>query len=364
MAEEKKTGVKAPRKKRELVLWCIFGVMVVITIIGFVFSKEIYGWTTIETDEWGLPYVAWHGFFKEMAYDNAIVQYLMSNLTPNLVKSVQIITIAIALAIALHYLAKIAFRTPKGITISKLLVNFFKWAIAIATFFLILDAWGAPASALIASAGVITLIIGLGSQALVSDILAGIFIVFEGDFQVGDIILIDGWRGEVQSIGIRTTKLIDAGYNVKIVNNSQIKTIINQTKELSLAKCYVSTRYEDRIENIEAVIADNLDKIKERIPAIVEGPYYKGVAELGESSVDLLFVAKCKEADIYQVQRDMNREIKIMFDNNNIGIPFPQIVIHKGEDDVKATVTQKTVKKAQEFTEVQKELSKDINTVK
>ena len=85
-------------------------------------------------------------------------------------------------------------------------------------------------------AGVLALIIGLGSQSLVADILAGIFIVFEGEFQVGDIVIIDGWRGEVKEIGIRTTKLVDVGGNIKIVNNSEIKTIINQTQELSLAK--------------------------------------------------------------------------------------------------------------------------------
>ena len=102
------------------------------------------------------------------------------------------------------------------------------------------------------------MIIGLGSQSLVADILAGIFIVFEGEFQVGDIVIIDGWRGEVTEIGMRTTKLIDAGYNIKIVNNSEIKTIINQTQELSLAKAYVSVSYGARIEKIEAVIADNL----------------------------------------------------------------------------------------------------------
>ena len=75
-------------------------------------------------------------------------------------------------------------------------------------------------------------------------------------------------------------------------------------------------------------------------------------------------MAKCKENDIYQVQRDLNREIKILFDDNNIGIPFPQIVVHKGEDDVKQTVSKKTIQKAEEFTEEQKELSKDIDIKK
>ena len=365
MRKEKKSGAKRASKNGKIILWSIFAIMVVVTIIAFIFSKDIYGYWMMENVGGEMVNVYHGGFFSTLyTGDNVAVKYMAANLIPNIVHSIQIITIAIALSIGIHYLAKITFRTPKGITISRLIVNFLKWAIAIATFFFILDAWGAPASAMIASAGVITLIIGLGSQALVADILAGVFIVFEGDFQVGDIIVVDGWRGEVQSIGIRTTKLIDAGYNVKIVNNSQIKTIINQTKELSLAKCYVSTRYEDRIENIEAIIADNIDKIKEKIPAIVEGPYYKGVAELGESSVDLLFVAKCKEADIYQVQRDLNREIKIMFDNNDIGIPFPQLVVHMGEDDKKDTVSLKTIKKAQEFTEEQKELSKDIDIQK
>ena len=350
MAKERKDAKKASGKTNRIVLWSVFAVLLAGTIVAFIFSQDLYGL---------------NGFFATtVVSDIQAVQWMFYPMIPNIVHTVQIIAVAIGLALLVHYGARITFRTPKTITIARLLANFFKWAIAIATFFLILDAWGAPASAMIASAGVITLIIGLGSQALVADILAGVFIVFEGDFQVGDIIVVDGWRGEVQSIGIRTTKLIDAGYNVKIVNNSQIKTIINQTKELSLAKCYVSTRYEDRIENIEAIIADNIDKIKEKIPAIVEGPYYKGVAELGESSVDLLFVAKCKEADIYQVQRDLNREIKIMFDNNDIGIPFPQIVIHKGEDDKKDTVSAKTIKKAQEFTEEQKELSKDIDIQK
>lgn len=53
---------------------------------------------------------------------------------------------------------------------------------------------------------------------------------------------------------------------------------------------------------------------------------YKGVDALAASGVDLLFVAKCKEEDIYQVQRDLNRELKLMFDENNINVPFPRLV--------------------------------------
>ena len=278
--------------------------------------------------------------------------------------TIRIVGVAVTLGVALHYIAKIAFKGKKSRTIAKLLVSFFKWAIALTALFFVMDAWGANTTTLLTTAGVLTLIIGLGSQSLVADILAGIFIVFEGEFQVGDIVIVDGWRGEVKEIGVRTTKLVDAGGNIKIVNNSEIKTIINQTQELSLAKAYVAISYGARIEKIEAVIADNIESFKEKIPAIVEGPFYKGVSELGESGITLLFVAKCQEGDIYQVQRDMNREIKIMFDNNDIEIPFNQLVVHMGEDADQDKVSRREIKKAEDFNKEQKELSEDINVEK
>ena len=348
----------------KIVAWCLFGLLVAGTITIFVFWKEIYGISHIDSITKELVW-DYKPVFAEVVSDNAVLKTLYSEGIPGFLRCIVILTIAIIIGIGLHYLAKVKkIGSQKFTTIFILVVNFFKWVVVIGAIFMILSACGLRSEFSAAGAGIVALIIGLGSQSLVADILAGIFIVFEGDYQVGDIVILDGWRGEIQAIGVRTTKLIDAGGNIKIVNNSEIKTIINQTKELSLAKCVVSTRYEDRIENIEAVIADNIESIKDKIPAIVEGPFYKGVSELGESGVDLLFVAKCKEEDIYQVQRDLNREIKIMFDNNGIGIPFPQVVIHKGEDDTPQTVSAKTAKKAQEFTEEQKELSKDINVVK
>lgn len=359
MKNEKKVN-----KTWRIINWVLYGVLVVGTIIIFVFSKDIFGVSHIDSVTKTLVW-DYRPFFAQVVSDNPVGQILFEQGVPGFLRCIAIIGCAVTVGIALHYLGKIRrIGSQKFTTVFILFVNFLKWVVVIAAIFMCLSACGLRAEFSAAGAGIVALVIGLGSQSLVADILAGIFIVFEGDYQVGDIVILDGWRGEIQSIGVRTTKLIDAGFNVKIINNSEIKTIINQSKEVSLAKCYVATRYEDRIENIEAIIADNLDNIKEKIPAIIEGPYYKGVAELGESSVNLLFVAKCKEEDIYQVQRDMNREIKIMFDNNNIGIPFNQIVVHMGEDDVKDTVSKKTEKKAQEFTEEQKELSKDLDVKK
>ena len=351
---------------RTIIFWSIYVLLVVGTVLVFVFDTEINGGPLQDAYNDAGQKIQVHNppSVFQTTNKNEFVKYVVETGVPAIFNSIRIIGIALTFGIALHYFAKIIFRSNKGKTISRLLVSFIKWAIALVAIFLILDAWGAPATATLTGAGVLALIIGLGSQSLVADILAGIFIVFEGEFQVGDIVIVDGWRGEVKEIGVRTTKLVDAGGNIKIVNNSEIKTIINQTQELSLAKAYVSVSYGARIEKIESVIADHLDSFREKIPAIVDGPFYKGVSELGESGVTLLFVAKCDEGDIYQVQRDMNREIKIMFDDNGIEIPFNQLVVHMGEDADQDKVSKRDIRKAEDFNENQKELSRDISVDK
>ena len=336
---------KDEKKRSPIVKWVLTGLLVAAGIAILVFHNYIFGENS---------------FFSQFTHANGFIKYLIHDAIPNLCQSILIIGIAVVLAYLISLLAKITFKTKKGQTLSKLFVSFLKWIIAICAVFFIISAWGASTTITLASAGILTLIIGLGSQTLVADILAGLFIVFEGDFQVGDIVVIDGWRGEVSEIGIRTTKLLDVGGNIKIISNNEIKSIINQTQELSIAKCYVSICYEDRIERVEAVIADNIESFKDKIPGIVEGPYYKGVSELAESSVNLLFIAKCKEPDIYQVQRDLNREIKIMFDDNGINIPFPQLTVHMSKDEEAEKVTKKEIKKAETFNEEQKELSKGM----
>ena len=337
---------KKEQKSNSVGKWVFYGILVVATVLIFTFSGLIWGEDS---------------FFKTFDSPNQFLKYVMNNGVPNLARTIVIIGIATTLAIFVSLIAKVTFKSRKGQTISKLFVSFLKWIIAICAVFFVISAWGASTTITLASAGILTLIIGLGSQTLVADILAGLFIVFEGDFQVGDIVVIDGWRGEVSEIGIRTTKLLDVGGNIKIISNNEIKSIINQTQELSIAKCYVAIQYEDRIEKVEAVIADNIESFKEKIPGIVEGPYYKGVSELSDSSVNLLFIAKCKEPDIYQVQRDLNRQIKIMFDDNGIGIPFPQLTVHMAKDEPQQEqVSKKQIKKAEAFNDEQKELSKGM----
>lgn len=337
MAEMKKT------KKVDVWRWVFYLLFLGGTIVSIVFTNEIFGEESI---------------FNRSVVNNDFVDSLYQKI-PTLIKTVQVITFCGVISLLLRGILKIMMsRSTRGLTIMKLFNSFIKYVMAIIEILLVLGVWGVDTATLVASAGIMGLVVGLGAQSLIADIIAGVFIVFEGEYQVGDIVVIDGWRGTVEEIGIRTTKIVDTGGNVKIINNSTITTVVNQTQELSVAKATISIEYGESIPRVELVIRDNLDAIAKSIPEIVEGPYYKGVNVLNASSVDLLFLAKCREEDIYTVQRAMNRELKILFDENNINIPFPQIVLNQPTRGV-VTTTKKAEKDAETFIKEQKELSKD-----
>lgn len=243
-----------------------------------------------------------------------------------------------------------------------LIGNVLKYISAILIVLISLSAMGVDSTAIVTGAGVLTLVISLGCQTMVSDIVAGIFLLFEGDIKVGDIVVINGWRGTVQQIGLRRTKIEDTVGNINIVNNSSISNIINNTRDLSIAICYVGIEYNESIERVENILKDNFETIKKNIPAIVSGPFYQGVSELGASSVNIKIVAKCKEENKYQVERDLNREIKLLFDKHNVNIPFNQIVLnYRDENEETAKSTAKEAETAKAFIKEQKELTRGID---
>ncbi len=298
----------------------LFVLFVGVVVASFIFSTYIFG-----SDAWFQTYVS------EIALITSLVRVI-----PALIRTAQIIIISMLVyALIIFILKKAVHGTNRGLTIIRMLSNFLKWVVVIVAFLCVLGAWGVDIVTLVAGAGILTLVIGLGAQSLIADVIAGIFIVVEGGYQIGDIVIIDGWRGTVQEIGVRTTKLIDAGGDIRVINNSLITSYTNQTKELSVAKIYMNIEYGEDLPKVEKLIREHLEEIGKRIPAIVSVPEYLGVNELGESSVSLFIKANCREEDIFQVQRDLNREFKLLFDANNINIPFPQVVINERKDEKK-----------------------------
>ena len=269
-------------------------------------------------------------FPADSVFNRGITQYGFVNgllaLVPKIIQAIRVVTvILVVVTILLAILSRVFRKNQRQITVVRLVNNLIKCITAIVIVISVLAIWGIDTTALITGAGVLTLVVGLGMQSLISDVVAGLFIVFENEFNVGDIVTIDGFRGTVVSIGIRTTKLEALG-NIKIVNNSDIRGILNQTVNPSTAKALIDIEYGESLERVEEVIKSKLPEMT--IEGVIGDISYDGVATLGASGVTLQFTANCYEGDIFAVQREMNKRLKVMFDENGVGIPFNQLVVH------------------------------------
>lgn len=242
-------------------------------------------------------------------------------------------------------------------TVGRLFSNFIKYGVWIGVLFYSLSLIGVDSQSLWASAGIVTLIVGLGAQSLIKDVIAGIFLVFEGEFRVGDIVTVGTWTGTVLEIGIRTTKIEDGSQNIKILNNSAIADVVNMTKKYSYATVDLTVSYKTPLEKLEALFKMELPHVAERLPKIVAGPFYKGVVSVGSSDMVVRVIAQCREEDRAQLTRDLTRQMLLVCDHNDIA-PYSGTFTFF-QPDVDATPEER--KAAAEFVKEQSEATAEIN---
>jgi small conductance mechanosensitive channel len=242
---------------------------------------------------------------------------------------VGITIVCIVICMLLEWLAQ---KGKQRRSIASLFSSLTKFLGVIVAFVWALSILGVDLVGIFASLGIASLIVGFGAQSLIEDTITGIFIIFEGQYHVGDIIVLDEFRGTVKHIGIRTTSVQDDGGNIKIVNNSDIRNLQNRSRADSVAVSDLSISYNANIEEVEKIIATELPGMYERHSDVfISAPMYKGIQALGESSVVLRFVVCTKEQNFYAAFRALNRELKLMCDRNGIEIPFNQLVIHQAD---------------------------------
>ena len=295
---------------------------------------------------------------KENIWDTEATGKAFMTHLPVLIQSVVYVVViyAVCKLIRMFFQRKMK-KSNRAKTVITLADGLVKYGCAIAIIIFLLQALGVNSTAIFASVGILTLVIGLGCQSLIADVVAGMFIVFENEYNVGEIITVGDFRGTVTEIGIRATKILD----IKIINNSDISNVINMSRELSLAVVDCEFPYDVPIEVIEGLLKEHFDLFREKIPAIIEGPFYKGVSGYGDSNVAVKIVAKCKEEDRYQVQRDLLREYRMVFTEAGIDLSFNQVVISNYKPTDYKT-SKKKKEEAQNFVDEQKELSKTVDS--
>ena len=227
----------------------------------------------------------------------------------------------------LSFLKKDSGRASTLVTIVQSLVSY---ACAIVIICWGLSLLGVNVATIVASVGIIALIVGFGAESLIADVVTGFFMLFENQYNVGDVLEINGFRGTVTSIGIRTTSIADLGGNVKIINNSNMKDILNRSNYTSRAVSTIDIPYETDIEAFELLLPDMMQRIYEKHSDKLKSvPEYLGVAELGASGITLKFVSESDEYHVYSAQRLMNRELLVEFKKAGVVCPYPQLDVHQ-----------------------------------
>lgn len=242
-------------------------------------------------------------------------------------KSVGAALLSLVAAFVVGYVVKfiinaIKLKNNRSQTLLQLFGKFLVYAIYIAGIVVALGCFGINTTVILVGAGVVGIVVGFGAQSLVEDIITGLFIVLEGEFVIGDIITIDGFRGEVKSIGLRTVSIEDLGGNVRIINNSEIGSLVNLSDNVSVAVVNVPVSYEDELKVAEAAVQEALSELPSEYPDIFkEAPVYKGVDTLAETHIELMVVANVAEENIYNARRIMQREIRYSCEKAKLNKP-------------------------------------------
>ena len=208
----------------------------------------------------------------------------------------------------------------RGKTICRLISNLISYIGILVFIYYALSYLGVDTNAILASVGVIGIGVSMGARDLIADIFAGVSMIFEGEYQVGDIVNIDGYRGMVQEVGVRSTRLIGRGGNVKVIGNKDIKSVTNLTKMNSWVAITIKVDVNYAIRDVEEIINRTLPQIAAKHHEIISGPYYKGILSVEMGFAVLSIIAECNEDDYHKVERALVREVLLALRENNVPV--------------------------------------------
>ncbi|HEY0016196.1 MAG TPA: mechanosensitive ion channel domain-containing protein [Longimicrobium sp.] len=206
--------------------------------------------------------------------------------------------------------------------------------IAVVLVFMVLNALGVQLGPLLAGAGVLGLAVSFGAQSLVKDVISGLFMLFENQFGVGDVIRIEGVSGAVERMTLRVVVLRDVHGAVHIVPNGQITKVSNLTRSWSRAVLDVAVAHSEDPDRAMAVlreVGEELYQDPEWKPLLVEPVQVPGIENLTDAAVTIRVMAKTLPLKQWDVARELRRRIKLRFDRDGIEIPHATQTVYWGE---------------------------------
>ena len=190
--------------------------------------------------------------------------------------------------------------------------------------------YGTKISSFVTAAGVGAIVISLGAQSIIKDIIAGAFIMFERQYGVGDFVKINEYEGTVTSLAMRCTYLKTWKGQKIIIPNGQIATVVNYSVDYNMATVEVPTPYEENSERMRDIITEVAEKYYQTHQEICyEKPFISAISSFGPNSANITVYQKAVGRNHYQIERDLRMAIKKRFDEEGISIPYSQIVVHQ-----------------------------------
>lgn len=193
-------------------------------------------------------------------------------------------------------------------TIGRLINNIISYTINFLTILLILMQFGFNLAPLIAGAGVLGLAVGFGAQSLVKDIITGFFIIFEDQFAIGDVIQTRTFKGTVEEIGLRVTRIKSITGEVHIIPNGSIQEVTNYSIYNSIALIDIAVAYKEDPANALEILKIALNELYEGNTDMVKPPEVLGVEVIGQSEVILRIQVECRANTQGAVTRTVKEE--------------------------------------------------------
>lgn len=214
----------------------------------------------------------------------------------------------------------------KNKTMCTLTVNVFKYFVILVCALMLLDEFGVDTKTLVASLGVVGVVAGLAMQDTLKDFVSGIFILTDDQYKVGDTVTIDGFMGEVITLGMKTTKIRAYTGEVKMISNRTITSVINHSLDYSLALVDFKVAYEYDIDNVTEIVSEVCSQLSTTLEKLKGEVELWGVTSL-DNGVEYRIAAKTVPMEHYAIERKIRAVVKTELENKGIELQYPHRVV-------------------------------------
>jgi len=233
-------------------------------------------------------------------------------------------------------------RVQRAQTMGSLLKSIVSGVVFAVAATMMLSELGVDIAPIVASAGIIGIALGFGSQTLVKDFLSGIFMIFEDQYGVGDVVDLGEASGTVEAVSLRVTRLRDVNGTVWYVRNGEILRVGNMSQNWARSVLDVNVGYREDLVRVRQVLRDiahDLWEDEDFRGQIIEEPEVWGVESITPEGVVVRVTLKTAPMEQWAIAREMRERILARFAYEGIEIPIPQRMVWHREEPTAASNT-------------------------